>query len=150
MSDAAMDAVIDTVSTETPEFPMSLFFMQILGGKLKESTAPIGFSDVAFEWVAQYGWADPSLNEKGPAQVASLKAKMKAYNGKEEAYVNFTDCSAEAVTPEDPSMRVGGPANLERIREVKMRVDPTNMFCSNPFKKLLNVEGEAGAGLAAE
>lgn len=35
--------------------------------------------------------------------------------------------------------KVGGPANLARLQEVKRRFDPDNVFCSTPFRRVLEV-----------
>lgn len=37
----------------------------------------------------------------------------------------------------EAAAKVGGAANLERLRAVKARVDPANFFCHSPFAAVL-------------
>lgn len=62
-----------------------------------------------------------------------IKSTMAAY-GSGSVYVNMTSGD----TKEDAHLaaRVGGEANLARLRAVKRRVDPCNMFKSHPLQGL--------------
>lgn len=145
-SDECLETLVRTVNTETPECPFTLALIQTIGGKVKESKAPIGFKFADIEWVAQVGWADPSLNATGMNYARQMKEAMKRFKGAEEAYVNFTDCSEHAPIPNDPAIRVGGKENLDRITSIKMRVDPENVFCATPFQKLLKLTSVGATG----
>ncbi len=144
-SDATLREMVATVNKDMPECPFSLSLIQICDGPiLRASPAPVGFKDGVFEWVVQIGWGDESHHAKGLAYAAEMKAAMTAHGQKAEAYVNFADCAVAAPGPKDPSVRVGGIENLERVKAVKRRVDPRNVFCSTPFAKLLG-EGPVAA-----
>ena len=59
---------------------------------------------------------------------------------------------ARKLTYEDACDRVGGAANLERIRAVKDKYDPHNFFTCHPFRPVLAAPrpGNQEKGTAAE
>lgn len=53
--------------------------------------------------------------------------------------------AAEPITATDAAIKVGGPANLARLRAVKQELDPQGVFSSTPFRKALAAGKNSGA-----
>ena len=71
-------------------------------------------------------WTDPADDDREKAWVREVHRRLTA-NGRAETYVNY-------ITPDEPIDRASSaypPAVLQRLREVKRRLDPDNVFRSN-------------------
>ncbi|GAB4813845.1 hypothetical protein N2152v2_000891 [Parachlorella kessleri] len=130
---------VSTDDLPLPDLALTQGFVGLLGGKVKETLAPVGFKEGDMDFVVTVGWHDPACHAVGQGHVQRIRDLLKQSSGKTESYINFTDAGvgARKLTYEDACDRVGGAANLERIRAVKDKYDPHNFFTCHPFRPVL-------------
>ncbi|MFT4210504.1 MAG: FAD-binding oxidoreductase [Microbacterium sp.] len=86
---------------------------------------PLAARSARFNHIIASGWTDPADDERQMRWVAEFHAAMAAaYDA--GVYVNYLDRDE----PEDVVRQAYG-ANWERLRELKRRYDPTNLFRRN-------------------
>lgn len=140
MSDACIDAAVNQLTRSTPECPLGFTGIQCVGGKLRDSSAPVGLTQYDFEFICVLSWTDPAAHAAALQYKDLILEEMRPFGVLINAYVNFIDTAPEASLHAEPAVMVGGKENLKRLKEVKQRVDPGNMFCGNPFEKLFKSE----------
>jgi len=80
-------------------------------------------------WLNMYGfWADAADDEAGTAWVKGVSEAMRPF-AMAGQYVNFL--GADAADPRAKALAAYGPAKLERLRALKRRYDPENLFRIN-------------------
>ncbi|PSC69212.1 FAD-linked oxidase [Micractinium conductrix] len=138
VSDALVDHWIElTADGLPPELGTTLAFFELMGGRMKDSDAPAGFTaDV--QWVVQAGWVDPGAHDIGKRFAAGLRQGLAPYCCPNSGYLNMLDVAeVTELPPERAAAMVRGARNLERLRAVKARVDPTDMFRHTPLSRVL-------------
>jgi FAD/FMN-containing dehydrogenase len=125
LSDGAIDAIVEQAG-RLPS-PQCEVFLAQLGGAISrvpaDATAYPG-RDAAFVMNAHARWESPEEDEHCRTWARELFAAVKPFAGP-GAYVNFM--------PEDETGRVGDAygTHFQRLREVKKRYDPQNVFRLN-------------------
>ena len=122
LSDELVDAMIDGIRTVPGEF--SMVFMDTLGG----AVARVGPEETAFpNRTARYnlgvsaGWLDPARDEEAIAAARACFDKLKPFSDG-TVYLNYLD------RDEADRAKAGFGPNYERLRAVKARYDPGNLF----------------------
>ena len=120
--DEAIDLVIRFMAN-TPSAPCN-FFCSSFGGAVRH--APPGGSafphrDALFYCEPGAAWDDPALNSKALGWAADFWRALRPFG--EGAYVNVPNAPAS-----DWEREYYG-SNRERLREVKAKYDPANVFC---------------------
>ncbi|MGN9910099.1 FAD-binding oxidoreductase [Phytohabitans sp. LJ34] len=130
LSDDAIDAFVGRGVPAGADDDVALLpaaSLQAYGGAIAE----LGSDDTAFshrdvfvEFVASAAWTDPTEDERRIAAARRYGAAVEPFAS--GAYVNaLTDEGAQGVR------RAYGPAKLARLRELKRRYDPENLFHLN-------------------
>ncbi len=126
LSDAAIDTLIDRFST-CPS-PMSGLFLEHFHG----AATRVGETDTAFphrrpgyNFLITSEWQDPAASEENIAWTRETYAAMQPYMASGR-YVNYLGEDEG----EDPVASAYG-SNYERLRSLKNKYDPTNLFHMN-------------------
>ena len=119
--DEAIDLVLHYMSN-TPS-PPSNFFLSAFGGAVRHEPpggSPFPHRDSLFYWEPGAAWDDPALNSKALNWAADFWKALRPFsNG---AYVGVPNAPAA-----DWEREYYGP-NRERLRQVKAKYDPENVF----------------------
>lgn len=141
------DEFIDTyVRCATEELPLpdlglTLSFIELMGGALKDSTSPIGLKEGDLQWVVQAGWSDAAANPVGLRYTGMLREVLGPLSTSMSQYVNLLDVAEDLdMSYESAAAKAGGAANLEKIRALKAKYDPTGVFLNSPYTKVLAVK----------
>ncbi|PRW50977.1 FAD-linked oxidase [Chlorella sorokiniana] len=141
LTEACLDELVRWTADEVPPgCHTTLSFVELLGGRLKDSQAPVGWQgDV--QWVIQAGWTDPAHHAEGQAFTAAAQEALAPFCRAHKPYINMVEYSPDQRMGFDQAAQtVWGAANLERLRKVKQRVDPTNVFRHTPLAAVLSAE----------
>jgi FAD/FMN-containing dehydrogenase len=131
--DTLPDEVIEVVAEKADARPSPLTLAVIfqMGGAINAvDTAATAYGERTANWMSSFdgNWEDPADNADNVRWVRNAFEEVGKY-GKGTTYTNFTgqlDESAETLTA-----NAYGP-NTARLREVKRRYDPDNLFRLNP------------------
>ncbi|GFH13557.1 FAD-linked oxidase [Haematococcus lacustris] len=117
------------------KLPLTLALFDAYGGVMKNQDGPTPFARPSCEltWVLQIGYLDPSLHEEVQEFAAKAKKVLSAY-GELDVYSNVA--GASAASDEKLAARLGGAANLVRVRAMKLKLDPDNVFNRHPLQGL--------------
>ncbi|KAL6754129.1 hypothetical protein V8C86DRAFT_2709828 [Haematococcus lacustris] len=117
------------------KLPLTLALFDAYGGVMKNQDGPTPFARPSCEltWVLQIGYLDPSLHEEVQEFAAKAKKVLSAY-GELDVYSNVA--GASAASDEKLAARLGGSANLVRVRAMKLKLDPDNVFNRHPLQGL--------------
>jgi FAD/FMN-containing dehydrogenase len=129
--DALGDEAIDAVIAGAARGPAgaSLVVLRHLGGaiaRVPESATAYGRRSAAYNLSIDAIWTDPSEDDDHLAWVRGFWAAMRPHAS--GVYLNFAGFGEEGTA----LVRSGHGANLERLRRVKRRYDPHNLFRLNP------------------
>ncbi|KAI7841233.1 hypothetical protein COHA_005070 [Chlorella ohadii] len=141
LTEACIDQLVRWTADEVPpSCHTTLAFVELLGGRLHDSQAPVGWQgDV--QWVVQAGWTDPAVHEEGSAYAAAALKALAPFCQAQKPYINMVEYSPDqCMDYGQAALTVRDAANLERLRRVKQRVDPTNMFRHTPLAAVLAAE----------
>ncbi|KAG1675895.1 hypothetical protein FOA52_001552 [Chlamydomonas sp. UWO 241] len=141
--DACTDNFIDALAEQLCErhpddkCPLSLGGCDIWGGKLCSTDAPVAFaaSKCEFSWLHITSWIDPTHSDDAVAYNRATRAELgraAAARMVVEPYGNFGS-TEEHMEDEVLIKRAGGADNLARLRVLKAKYDPTNLFASHHF-----------------
>ncbi|KAJ9534718.1 hypothetical protein QJQ45_013085 [Haematococcus lacustris] len=106
------------------KLPLTLALFDAYGGVMKNQDGPTPFA---------IGYLDPSLHEEVQEFAAKAKKVLSAY-GELDVYSNVA--GASAASDEKLAARLGGAANLVRVRAMKLKLDPDNVFNRHPLQGL--------------
>ncbi|HUG15993.1 MAG TPA: FAD-binding oxidoreductase [Thermomicrobiales bacterium] len=127
LEDAMIDEIID-LARHRPS-PDTLFALRHLGGAISEvaeDATAYGNRQAQYNLSLDATWRDPADNERNIAWVhgawSDLRERLNA-----GVYLNFAGLGEE----NDLLARAGYGRNIERLRAVKRRYDPTNLFQGN-------------------
>ncbi|KAK9809462.1 hypothetical protein WJX73_010354 [Symbiochloris irregularis] len=113
------------------KLPATLLMVDACGAAYGQHNGPVGYTaDSDFAVLAQPAWTDVHYHEAAAALCEQMKGLLRDAGGLGDMYANVAGPDARLVS------RVGGEDNLKRLREVKQRVDPHNVFTAHPFKGL--------------
>jgi FAD/FMN-containing dehydrogenase len=87
---------------------------------------PLGARSARFNHVITAGWRDPAEDDVNIAWVDAFHAAMSPYYGA-GVYVNYLDRGE----PAEVIQTAYGRANWARLRQLKRRYDPGNLFRRN-------------------
>lgn len=125
-SDDAIDAIVARADELPP--PASMILLEHLGGAVAE----VGDHDTAFSnRGANYNasvfgtWVDADDDEENIAWVRTFGDELKAFSTG-GGYVNYMSADENAA-----NVRAAYEKNLQRLREIKQKYDPTNFFSGN-------------------
>ncbi|EFN59850.1 hypothetical protein CHLNCDRAFT_133629 [Chlorella variabilis] len=142
-TDEFIDAYVRCTADELPlpDCALTLAVLEVMGGKLRESRAPVGLNEADLQWVVQAGWADAAAHETGKAYAQRLRSVLGPLSTSMGRYVNLLDVAEDPeMSYEEAATKAAGPANLERLRAVKAKYDPAGVFRNTPFMKVLAVK----------
>jgi FAD/FMN-containing dehydrogenase len=130
-ADAYDDAVIaETVALAAKRpSPQTLLGLRGLGGAMRrvpEDATAYANRQALFNLSIDTTWQDPSHSMEMVAWTRAAWSRMRDLTGG-GTYLNFAGLGEE----NDTLARAGYGANVERLREVKRRYDPTNFFRGN-------------------
>ncbi len=123
------DEFIETLAERCKniEGPMSLIGLEPLGGKISEidpSTTAYTNRSARFSFGIWAGWNDPADDDRLIAWTRSFYDDIVEYSS-EGVYFNYLD------RDEEERVRASLGSNYERLREIKAKYDPGNMFRNN-------------------
>lgn len=130
-ADRLRDEMIDEVialAAEKPS-PQCLFALRSLGGamgRVPEEATAYGNRDALFNISIDNTWQDPARTDEMIAWTREAWASLRERTGG-GVYINFAGFGEE----EDTLVRAAYGRNYERLREVKAKYDPDNLFCVN-------------------
>ena len=109
-----------------PNIESGPFFFPINGAchKVGENDTAFAHRDSAFSLVISGSWKDPADNDRNTAWVRNYYDALKPYSD-EGGYINFMSADDQDRAPDNYG------ANYRRLREIKARYDPTNLFRLN-------------------
>jgi FAD/FMN-containing dehydrogenase len=126
LSDAAIDAMIEAFpSAPSSETAIAVEHHHGASTRVGVTQTAATYRDEGFNYLLTSVWTDPATTEANIAWSRSTYSAMEPYFA-ERRYVNYL--SADDVASAGPS--VFGP-NIERLRELKTRYDPENLFHLN-------------------
>jgi len=126
--EAVVQAAVKPLVANARRMPLSIVYVQILGGAAKSSDAPVGSAreDVGF-WMAA-SWANETTTDTAIGVVRSFTAAMSAFNNStQHSYANQHSTNDPTIAPPVEGL-LGGPARLKRVCRTKQQYDPTNFF----------------------
>jgi FAD/FMN-containing dehydrogenase len=129
--DALNDAVIDTMIALGVERPssMSLFGLRHLGGAIRhlpDDATAYAHRRAGYNLSLDSIWEDPADDERAIAWTRQTWQEFRDLTGG-GVYLNFAGLGED----NDLLARAGYGSNYERLREVKRRYDPANLFRGN-------------------
>lgn len=127
LSDDAIDGVLDGAARGPAG--MSLVVLRHLGGaigRVPESATAYGHRSAAYNLSIDAIWTDPSEDDDHLAWVRGFWTAMRPHAS--GVYLNFAGFAEEG----EALVRAGHGGNLDRLRRVKRRYDPDNLFRLNP------------------
>ena len=109
-----------------PNIESGPFFFPINGAchRVGEDDTAFAHRDSAFSLVIAGSWKDPADNDKNTAWVRDYYDALRPYSD-EGGYINFMSADDQDRAPSNYG------ANYRRLREIKARYDPTNLFRLN-------------------
>jgi hypothetical protein len=109
-----------------PNIESGPFFFPINGAchRVGENDTAFAHRDSAFSLVISGSWKDPADNDKNTAWVRNYYDALRPYSD-EGGYINFMSADDQDRAPSNYG------ANYRRLREIKARYDPTNLFRLN-------------------
>jgi len=125
LSDDAIETFVSRASDVRSPFTASL--MLPLGAAVTRppDDMPVGYRYAKWDYHVLSQWADPAETDANVDWTRDFDAEMSSF-AEEGVYTNFVG---------DPTQRAVeaafGPANYARLREIKRRYDPENVFRSN-------------------
>ncbi|MGD1170754.1 FAD-binding oxidoreductase [Mycobacterium seoulense] len=122
LPDEAIDVVVRFMAN-APSAP-SNFFCSSFGGAVRHAPpggSPFPHRDALFYCEPGAAWDDPALNSKALGWAVDFWRALRPFG--KGAYVNVPNAPAS-----DWEREYYGP-NFERLREVKAKYDPSNVFC---------------------
>ncbi len=127
LSDELMEAVIDTAAKSTsPMNALIFFYMHGAGSRVPADQTAFAARRVQWDFDAIGQWADPMESARHIEWVRQAWDKMTPGLGS-TGYINH-------LAADDPpeKVRASYGTNLERLRQLKTKYDPTNFFRLNP------------------
>ena len=129
--DAVSDGLIEALEENAARIvsPFSAILMMHMGGapsRVPPEATAVGIRAAQFGVVTQGAWEKPEDDAREIAWVRGAYAATRAF-GSERAYVNF-------LTDDETRTRIDeayGPALFERLRRIKGKYDPGNVFSGN-------------------
>jgi FAD/FMN-containing dehydrogenase len=94
--------------------------------RLDPAATPLGARSARFNHIITAGWRDPADDDQNIAWADGFRAAMAPHYGG-GVYVNYLDRGA----PAEVIATAYGPANWARLRQLKRRYDPDNLFRRN-------------------
>jgi len=128
LSDAAIDAMIDRFAAAPS--PMSALLLEHFHGaatRVAPTDTAFPHRTVGYNFLAVAEWLDPAVTAANVAWARDAYSAMAPHFGAGR-YVNYLN--ADEVTETDAVSAAFGP-NWKRLREVKRRYDPDNVFHLN-------------------
>jgi FAD/FMN-containing dehydrogenase len=125
------DAAIDTYAEWAQRMPSPWSLVELIaidgpGTRLDQAATPLGARSARFNHIITGGWRDPADDAVNLAWASGFHAAMAPhYNA--GVYLNYLDQGE----PEEVIRSAYGPANWERLRRLKTRFDPENLFRRN-------------------
>ncbi|MTJ03493.1 MAG: FAD-binding oxidoreductase [Sediminimonas qiaohouensis] len=121
--DGAIDTLLE-LSRERPSALTTVEFWQLGGAmaRVDADATAFGARDAAWMLAVESNWEDPAADARNTAWTREARARMAAYSTG-EGYRNFD--------PEPGHGPEAGGAQIQRLREVKRRYDPANLFRHN-------------------
>jgi FAD/FMN-containing dehydrogenase len=109
-----------------PNIESGPFFFPINGAchRVGENDTAFAHRDSAFSLMISGSWKDPADNDKNTAWVRNYYDALRPYSD-EGGYINFMSADDQDRAPSNYG------ANYRRLREIKARYDPTNLFRLN-------------------
>ena len=109
-----------------PNIESGPFFFPINGAchRVGENDTAFAHRDSAFSLVIAGSWKDPADNDTNTAWVRDYYDALRPYSD-EGGYINFMSADDQDRAPSNYG------ANYRRLREIKARYDPTNLFRLN-------------------
>ncbi|KAK9815262.1 hypothetical protein WJX72_000860 [[Myrmecia] bisecta] len=140
----ATDDAIQRYATEIfdklplEKLPLTMFlYDSYCGDSMHASSSPIGMAGAGIFFAFVVGWLDPAMNDDGMAYAQYCKKTMAGLQAATDTYSNmFSDDKPTNGAESGLKARVGGEANLKRLRQLKKQWDPNNVFVNNPFRGL--------------
>ena len=125
------DAAIDVYADWAPRMPSSsglveLFALDGPANRVDPAVTPLGARSARFNHIISAGWREPSEDEANLAWVHGFHAAMTPHYDA-GVYLNYLDRGE----PAEVIAAGYGPANWTRLRELKRRYDPCNLFRRN-------------------
>jgi FAD/FMN-containing dehydrogenase len=111
---------------KVPNIESGPFFFPINGAchDVGENDTAFAHRDKAFSLVISGSWKDPADNDKNTAWVRDYYDALRPYSD-EGGYINFMSADDQDRAPSNYG------ANYRRLREIKAKYDPTNLFRLN-------------------
>ena len=127
LSDECLDLVIDTAArTTSPMNVLIFFYMHGAGSRVPADETAFAARRTQWDFDAIGQWADPAGSARHIDWVRQAWDELTPVLG-ETAYLNH-------IAADDPpeKVRASYGTNLERLRQLKTKYDPTNFFRLNP------------------
>jgi FAD/FMN-containing dehydrogenase len=127
LDDDVIDAII--VQHASRPSPQTLFAIRALGGamgRVPEDATAYGNRAARFNISIDASWQDPAQNDEQIGWTRAVWSQLHELTGG-GVYLNFAGMGEE----NDELARSGHGQNYQRLREVKRRYDPTNLFRNN-------------------
>jgi FAD/FMN-containing dehydrogenase len=127
LSDAAIDVHVDWAQQMPSRYGLvELMTVDGPATRLDPAATPLGARSARFNHIITAGWRDPSDDEANVAWANGFHAAMAPHHGG-GVYVNYLDRGE----PPEVIATAYGPANWTRLRQLKQRYDPDNLFRRN-------------------
>lgn len=111
---------------KVPSIESGPFFFPINGAchRVRVDDTAFAHREAAFSLVLSGSWKDPADNEKNTAWVRNYYNALRPYS-EEGGYINFMSADDQDRAPSNYG------ANYQRLRDIKAKYDPTNLFRLN-------------------
>jgi FAD/FMN-containing dehydrogenase len=131
LGDAAIEAIVRAADAIAPrKAGIDIHHMGGAFARVPEVATPFPNRSAAY-WVNCYGvWDSPEGDEAGRSWARDAHAALLPYAAAGE-YVNFLGSAAGDADPRAAALAAYGEAKLARLRELKQRWDPDNVFRLN-------------------
>jgi FAD/FMN-containing dehydrogenase len=127
LSDAAIDVHADWAQRMPSRYGLvELMTVDGPATRLDPAATPLGARSARFNHIITAGWRDPADDDENIAWAEGFRAAMAPHYGG-GVYVNYLDRGE----PAEVVSTAYGPANWARLREIKRRYDPGNLFRRN-------------------
>jgi FAD/FMN-containing dehydrogenase len=125
------DAAIGVYADWAPRMPspyglVELFALDGPATRTDPAATPLGARTARFNHIISAGWRDPADDAVNMAWVHGFHASMAPHHDA-GVFVNYLDRDE----PAEVIATAYGPANWARLRELKRRYDPANLFRRN-------------------